>query len=324
MYKFCQQLKNSIFFANSEIIHCCAGTENLGPRFYSGYKGDIFKAENLINQKKYAQLLAKEGVCAYESCEKCQSWVNGNWDDDNLINDISISHWTACNCNCRYCFTSKKKKSFNTKKPYLLIPVLNRISKIINFNGTVRFIGGDVSMLEEFDEIIDFFIEKGTKNFYIPTSGIEYLKTVENILLKGYGYVLISLDCGNEKMYKKIKRVNCFNQVAKNILKYNENAIKGGSIFELKYIIIPQVNDKIKEIDSWLNFCQDNGIKNIALDFEANYLLKHPDEIPENILEQVDFVETKAMSLGIKVSKFTYLTQLLHGLGNNIYRYSNG
>ncbi len=320
-YRFCRQLKNSIFFANNEIIHCCACSEDISPKFYTEYKGELFENERISEEKREAAGRAKKGELPYKSCEHCHSYVEEDWDNDFSIKDISISHWTACNCNCVYCYTAKDKKYFNTRQPYKLLPVLEKIRDCIDFTGTVRFIGGDIAMLEEFDEIVDFFVKNGCKNFYIPTSGIQYKETVENILLKGYGHVIVSPDSGNREMYKKIKQTDSFNIVKNNMQKYLKAAKEGNCIFEVKYVFIPQINDTVEEINNWLVMCKDMGVKNIALDFETNYLTNNPKNIPPHIMELVNLVEKTAEEKQMELCKFTYLTQLIYGLTRGLYSY---
>ncbi len=294
-YKFCHRLKNALFFSNSDIIHCCSGEEQTSPKFMDNYYGEFFDKNLLYESKKSAQLRAKNGEVPFKACENCHSFTEEEWDDDLSIKDISISHWTACNCNCFYCYTAKDKNYFNTRKPYKLMPVLEEIKDIIDFNGVVRFIGGDVAMLEEFEQIVDFFYDNGMRDFYVPTSGIKFLPTIEKILLGGYGHVIVSVDSGNAEMYRKIKQVDCFDKVAENILRYISAANEGGSLFELKYILIPNLNDNVEQVRSWLDFAEKIGAKNLALK-------NHCDDN------------------GLHYGQFMYLSQLLHGLENGRYK----
>lgn len=321
-YKFCHQLKNNIFFANNEIIHCCAGSELIAPKFREDYFGELFDGNLLIKEKEDAQLRAKNGELPFPSCEKCFSLEENDWDDDCSIKDISISHWTACNCNCFYCYTAKDKAYFNSRKSYDLLPVLEKIKSVISPDCKVRFIGGDVAMLEEFDDLIDFFLNIGVKDFYIPTSGIKYLPKIEELLSKGVARVIISLDCGDKATYKKIKQVDCFDKVVQNMQKYVDFANSGGSVFEAKYIIIPNVNNTFEQINKWLDLCISMGVKNVGVDFETNYLVQNPCEIPKNSVELAEFVENTAKENGMTFCKFTYLSQLIHGLGTGMYRFA--
>lgn len=319
-YKFCHRLKNAIFFSNNDIIHCCSGEEQQSPKFIDKYNGELFDKKKLFEAKYSALQRAKNGEIPFPACKDCHSFTEEVWDEDLSIKDISISHWTACNCNCSYCYTAKDKKYFNSRKPYKLMPVLQEIKDIIDFSGVVRFIGGDVAMLEEFEEIVNFFYDNGMRNFYVPTSGIKYLQVVEKILLSGFGHVIVSIDSGNEELYKKIKQTNCFNLVAENIKKYISAAKQGGSKFELKYILIPNVNDNLKEVQSFLNFAKDVEADNLALDFEAGYLVKNQNNIPKSVIDMYEYIKKYCEENGLHYGQFMYLSQLLHGLKAGKYK----
>lgn len=319
-YRFCQKLKNALFFTNNEIIHCCSGEEQTAPKFIDNYYGEFFDKNELYEAKKSAQEQAKSGKIPFKACENCYAYTEEEWDDDLSIKDISISHWTACNCNCSYCYTAKDKMYFNTRVPYKLMPVLKEIKDIIDFNGIVRFIGGDVAMLDEFEEIVQFFYDNGMRNFYIPTSGIKYLPAIEKILLNGHGHVIVSTDSGNKEMYNKIKQTNCFELVVENIKKYISAAKQGGSTFELKYILIPNINDNIEEVQSWLSFAKEVGAKNLALDFEASCLVEKSDNIPKSVCEMAEYVKKYCEENNMEYCQFLYLSQLLHGLETGRYK----
>ena len=64
------------------------------------------------------------------------------------------------------------------------------------------------------------------------------------------------------------------------------------------------------------------GIKNVGMDFETNYLVNCPDKIPDNAVKLEEFVERTASENGMKYCRFTYLSQLVHGLGNGLYRFA--
>lgn len=319
-YKFCHQLKNSLFFANGDILHCCSSTENAAPKFKINYNGEHFDKNLIIEEKQAAAQKSKGKIIPFAACKDCHQYEKREWDNDFRIKDISISHWTACNCNCFYCYTAKNKTFFNTKQPYKLLPILEDIKDIIDFNGIVRFIGGDIAMLDEFEDIVDFFLKNGCKNFYIPTSGIKYVSTVANLLKQGIAHVIISTDSATEASYKKIKQVNCFDSVKQNIIKYNEAANEGNSIFELKYIIIPNINDSKEEIKKWLDMCTSINVNNIAIDFETNFLKDKPTEIPAHIPDLVKYIHKKAEDNNMNICNFTYLSQLLFGLKNGLYK----
>ena len=90
--------------------------------------------------------------------------------------------------------------------------------------------------------------------------------------------MVVSLDSGCRKTYKKIKRVDAFDKVIENLKKYCSNPVARDNI-TLKYILIPTVNDNIKEFKKFLDIAKMLEIKYIAIDIEARYLRTMNNEI---------------------------------------------
>lgn len=50
-YKFCQQLKNSIFLGHDSLIHCCTCDQDRSPTFFHYYKGERINWKAVIEEK---------------------------------------------------------------------------------------------------------------------------------------------------------------------------------------------------------------------------------------------------------------------------------
>jgi hypothetical protein len=88
----------------------------------------------------------------------------------------------------------------------------------------------------------------------------------------------------------------------------------------LKYILIPNLNDNVEQVRSWLDFAEKIGAKNLALDFEASYLVQKPNEIPKSVVEMYNLIKNHCDDNGLHYGQFMYLSQLLHGLENGRYK----
>ncbi len=218
-YKFCSQLQKSIYFGFDTLIHCCTCDADRSPTFEHYYKGQKIDWKMVVAEKVKKQEEAKRGKIPFTACEKCHFYKDAEWEEGGYINEITVSHWTKCNCNCFYCYTARDKKAANAREHYELMPLLHDMQKagVLRFDGIVRFLGGDVAMLEELEEFIQFFLDGGIKQIYIPTSGIKYLPIVEKVLKKGAGEVIISIDAGSRETYKKIKRTDSYDVVIENM-----------------------------------------------------------------------------------------------------------
>ena len=179
-YKFCEQLQKTIFFEAASLIHCCNCSIDETVKFVDNYHGEKIVWTDVIKEKQRLQNEAKKGNPPFPLCETCHLFIEKEWEETNYINEIIISHWTKCNCNCYYCFTAEDKKEFNSFQEYDLKPILldmkrEGVLKFPNGKGIVRFLGGDIAELKDFEWYINFFLEEGVEKIYIPTSGIKFL-----------------------------------------------------------------------------------------------------------------------------------------------------
>ncbi len=319
-YKSCEYIKHGIYFSTDSLWHC---SHLVGRGFdnekildnYHGKKIDWQKIIEIKNAKREAHKRGEFSPC----CQNCVHCRENDWDEEKYINQIFISHWTKCNSNCSYCSSSKDKKFYNSFKEYQLLPILEDMKKenLLKFDGTVWITGGEVTELKEFDKIINFFFKNNQNNFFIQSSGIKYSKSIENILASGKGNVNISPDSGDRNTYKKIKRVDEFNHVIENLKKYNEKT-DTNSILSSKYIIIPEVNDNIKDVDLWFQTCLDAKLKYVAIDMESSFLQMYPKRIPEVIPKLIQYVKNRCEDENITLQIFSNADQLLYNLEHGI------
>ncbi len=321
IYKSCEHIEHSLYFSADSVYHCChlVGKEFEDEKILNNYHGEKIDWQRVIdikNQKREAHKRGEFSSC----CKNCPSLREQDWPEENYINQIFISHFTKCNSNCVYCFTAEDKKKYNSFKEYPILPVLEDLAKndFFHFDGTIFITGGEVTELREFDKIIEFFEKNGERRYFIQSSGIKYSKSIEKILASGKADVNISPDSGSKDTYKKIKRVNSYNKVVDNLKKYNAKMAEG-SILSSKYVIIPNENDNIKEIDMWFDTCQKIKLKNVAVDMEASFLNINPKQIPEVIPEMIKHIQQRGKEADINVHLYSNAQQLVRGLDNNIY-----
>ena len=84
-----------------------------------------------------------------------------------------------------------------------------------------ELVGGDLTVLDEADDIINLCLDRGVSRMSFHSSCIYYSKGIERALkeLNTMNFDF-SIDCGNRELYKKIKRIDAFEQVITNIKKY--------------------------------------------------------------------------------------------------------
>jgi wyosine [tRNA(Phe)-imidazoG37] synthetase (radical SAM superfamily) len=174
--------------------------------------------------------------------------------------------------------------------------------------------------MQNFDELVDLFISNGT-NVRIHTSAIKYSKTVENALKNNFGSVVISLDSGSKSTYKKIKQVDKFDKVCESIKNYSNarNLSREGNCQSsttdnviIKYIIIPGINDNLKEIDKFFKLMKKLKIKTVALDLEVQYARKYNNQdVSQHIFLLVDYFQNQAEKYNIKVLIYSFISYVI-------------
>ena len=80
-----------------------------------------------------------------------------------------------------------------------------------------------------------------------------------------------------------------------------------------KYIIIPNVNDNRKEIDSWINSVREVGGKWLALDIEDVWYKTNRSTISSYYLDLVNYVIDKAISFNMKIELYDRARGLKEG-----------
>lgn len=104
---------------------------------------------------------------------------------------------------------------------------------------------------------------------FFHTSAIYYSKGIEKAIKKApFVKFDFSMDCGSREMYKKIKRIDAFDNVIANIKRYMSCSPNAKNAIVAKYIIIRNVNDNVEELKKWLDVTLSLGIKFTKLEFD--------------------------------------------------------
>ncbi len=303
-YKSCKLLEHGISINSDSIQACC-----LAPDFGKGLLPIVNKYENdLINWNEIFRIKRKQRMRQRSEdlyrCKGCYQLKEGQWDDDDYITHINFDHFSECNSRCVYCDVKKiKPKTKNN--------VLNAVRELIKSgkfrnNGEITFQGGEPTILKEFEELLKLFIDQNV-TIRIHSSGILYSKAIRSGLEKKDGgeiILVISPDAAFKQTYKKIKRVDSFDMVWKNIKRYRRNLpVQRQYLVMVKYIIMPGYNDSIEEIIEFLKKIKHIGIKTLIVDIEHQYLLKNTSLSP-HIYILMDYMENFAKENNINYNLY--------------------
>lgn len=302
-YKSCYWIESGINFDLDAYKVCCLYSAKGGGNtiIKDNYKGEPINWEEVFAFKKMMKDMHKRGE-TYPKCEGCIYLEERDWPDDHTkINMINLDYWTKCNSKCSYCHTMIDKKAANSFKNYKFLPILKDMIKkdILRTNGHVSFGGGEVTLLREFDTLLNIFMKAGFPHTRIHSSCIKYSRAIEKGLKNKCVDLIVSVDAGSKKMHEKIKQVKSYDKVWKNLKRYASHQ-KDPFAVKTKYIVIPGENDSFEEIELWLKKSKENGINYVLHEIESKWFYARRENVPEEIINLFNKTKEKAEELGLK------------------------
>ena len=192
------------------------------------------------------------------------------------------------------------------------MPILKELDKnnLFDYGGICSFAGGEISCLKEFKQIVKL-IDKYDCVPIFNSSCVKYEKEVEKHLKKGNGMLIVSVDCGNRELHKKIKQVDTFNKVWNNISKYAKAAENHKNMIYTKYIILKDINDNEKAITEFLEMSKKSNIEYVLMEIDHYYFCDNRNNIPKYIIDLFYFAFNKAKQMGLKCEIYSNSSVLL-------------
>ena len=198
-------------FEHTRLETCCFTCHSGGGKITlkNEYAGEAIDWDKLFELKRKYRIEHRKGNLT-PNCIGCVFLEEKEWDEEDYINFLQFNYWVLCNSKCSYCYEVQNKKMFEKIKPYDAVPVIKDMieRKILRPGGEVSFGGGEPTIAPEFEELIKLLSENGFRNMRIHSSGIKFSPAIEKAIKMGVLNVVISIDAGSEKTYKKIKNVN--------------------------------------------------------------------------------------------------------------------
>lgn len=315
-YLSCRYIEHGMDFEHTRLETCCFTCHSGGGHITlkNEYEGEPINWEELFEKKRKYRKEHRNGNLT-PNCTGCVFLEEKEWDEEDYINFLQFNYWVQCNSKCTYCYEVQNKKIFDKIKPYNSVPVVKDMIDrgILRPGGEVSFGGGEPTIAPEFEELIKLLTASGFKNMRIHSSGIKFSPAIEDAIRKGVLNVVISIDSGCEKTYKKVKQVNAYKKVIENMRKYAEANTEKYGLMTSKYIIIPNVNDNRKEIDMWIDSVVKIGGKWLALDIEDIWYKNNRSTISSYYLDLVNYVINRANELGMKIELYDRARGLKEG-----------
>lgn len=306
-YYSCYWLNSGLHFNRNQVRFCCyeylhSNGENV---IFSDYRGEKLNLDKYLIMKNQYKEMAKSGNF-HPNCKNCIYLQEREWEDDDYIDHFIFNHWLNCNSKCIYCGQVYLPKN-ERRQYYDIYPILkdlknNNYLKATN-DSCVVFGGGEPVLLKEFEKVMKFFLSENFTNIRVNSSGIKYSPALADALSMGAADIVISPDSGSREMYMKIKRVNAFDLVWKNLSYYSKKA-KFPSSVKAKYILIPGINDIKTEIDNFFNLVLKNEIKAVCLSVEQHWYDKFYPDFPKTAYLLIDYFKQSAQKYNLEIELY--------------------
>ncbi len=264
----------------------------------------------MAKERKQVIENVKKGILP-DNCKGCVELKKALWNSDGKINNIYINHWDHCNCGCVYCVVGPQAQYLETeKKPsrfYAVLPHLKELYRHNMISPKLHFemIGGDLTVLDEADDIINLCLDNGVERMSFHSSCIYYSQGIERAFKEAPTVDMdFSLDCGDRELYKRIKRIDAYDNVIENLKRYLASSPKAADYLIAKYIIIDGLNDSVEELEKWLQVIHGLGIKKAKVDVNFKRFFpefKHPDpKVPQHYYDMYEHYYSRIKELGIQ------------------------
>ncbi|MCR5260849.1 MAG: radical SAM protein [Candidatus Gastranaerophilales bacterium] len=284
---FCEELNNVLSCFHDRIMSCCSG--QIGPVYYENYRGEKIDWDAFRKVKTDGFALLNDKDIHKSPCKNCFFLRERKPEDviSPVFTVLNISHWLQCNCGCIYCarmYSSHGKISQESGKSefYDMVPLIKELYQqelLDRKNLLVSIQGGDISVLDEFEPMVKEILKNGVGKFDILSNNIKYQPIIKHLLDIDKTCFRTALDCADRELYKKLKRVDKFNESVNNLKQYAKS--KHPENVVVKYIIIEHLNDNIETINSFIDLVSDIGLSQVELMIDNKYaLFTNLDEKP--------------------------------------------
>jgi len=313
MYNSCNLILHGLCFFSDNLVSCCYSPvdkiDNQKPPMISNnYHGEIIDKQELFDYiRKYSNMF-KCGETPPQ-CKGCCHIKNDEWDEGEYINSITISHFSVCNADCIYCSNNLEREE-RTNEVYKIMPFLRYMKEngIIKEGVELHIGGGEFTIYPEMDELLKEFGTNKFAKIFVPTNVVKYSETLNEALIKGNTFIICSLDAGTRNTFKKLKRIDAFNQVIENLKKYSE---KAAYQITLKYIIVPTYNDNMSEYKNFVKIAKELGINCIRTDIDARYARSLNHKIDNYYIELAEKMGKYAEEQGLNHEFYSFLEQCI-------------
>lgn len=304
-YFSCEENLHTICFMPEGLRHCMYLSAENAPEAITISVNNPVNADEVFASKLEIEQQRMKGKI-HPNCKNCFMASKKIHDGRNYISKVLISHRTDCNAECTFCYNRFDKDVKYDLYP--IMPQLEQFKPYFNNGCEMHFGGGEPTIWEEFDEIIDFAMKENFSNIFIATNGTKFSQKLADAILAGKAQLVVTTDTADSLLFKNLKGIS-FEEVTENLKKYIEYD-KTGTAIQNKYIIIPNVNDNEDAINQWIEFNKQIGIKNLAIDIEACFFSRNRNKISARLKKLVTFAEKTIQDNGLNCILYNFASQM--------------
>ncbi len=242
--KSCPYVEHGVYFA-IDGVHCCVNGTFYSPIIASNDELNNKTIDyNTIIQRRKDIFTGINGITTNDvgCCKNCCNLVEKKFRDvrfdilggEHLPGGMGIQHYTMCNYRCTYCCYAIENKF--DKPQYNILDFLNiyKAKNKLKGNNWIDFSGGEPAMLNNIDEILQYFYKNNLGTVVIYSNASIYSKKIFELLKKNKIILTTSLDTGMFSTYQKLRGTNAFPKTIENLIKYRNS---GTNNLWLKYVI---------------------------------------------------------------------------------------
>jgi pyruvate-formate lyase-activating enzyme len=237
----CRFLESGLSFTPERINACSITHHGRGEAALGSAGAGPLPLDALEARRR--QIIQENQAGRHPACQGCPLLTQQVWPERRYRFDwIGITHYTACNLTCSYCWLLWADYSpRRTRQPvqlYSITPFVRQLidERLLDPRGEIDWGGGgEPTLMPEFNECFEALREYGVTQ-WLHTNAVRIPRSLQSAGAgPGRLKVICSVDAGTAATYRSLKLRDAFEQVWRNVDHYR----RLGAEVRLKYIMLP-------------------------------------------------------------------------------------
>tara|TARA_B100000029_G_scaffold513672_1_gene613959 strand:+ start:11134 stop:12447 length:1314 start_codon:yes stop_codon:yes gene_type:complete len=268
----CRYLQRAVYYAPTELRHCCKRYFHEGKlmgdvKIFDAKKNEDISLNKVIEAKKV--LIEKINKGEKTDCYGCPVLEESEWKnvEDEKFDHISIEHHAKCNMRCTYCndtYYGGNLAKYDVQKGLTELVEKNKLRDDLQ----VAWGGGEPTITKDFKKLIGFVnnsMKPKTQRFF--SNAINFSEEIADLLKKNKASITTSVDAGSAETFKKVRKVNQYDKVLKNLKKYYDCSPNN---LVIKYILTDE-NSSFDEVEKFVKDMKKYGLSKSNFLISSNY-----------------------------------------------------